>query len=208
VVPGGVFSRSELEVALATDPVVAAHYRDFDVANTYVTRVQQPRAVHVSYRLGERVYWTQRKVWLRPGEALLSDGVQLARGRCGNRVADINPGPVAPEDPPLELLDEPVPDPPPGIAPLRAFELMFVQVPDIDPQPMALAIDPLPSQPVTILPIPPPLIVEHVAPPPPILGEVPEPATLLMFGTGVSVLAARYRRRIVGSARSDRPENS
>lgn len=200
VIPGGVFSRGELAVAMATDPVAAEHYQDFDVTQTKVIRVDQPRAVHVSYRIGNKVYWTRNKVLLQRGEALLTDGVQVARGRCGNRVADVIPGPVAPEEPPIEALDEPLAEEPPGITPLRGFDLMFAEAPPfIPPQPLAFEADPIPSTPISIVPTPPVLIVEESFTPPG--GEVPEPGTLVLLGTGALALARQFRRRQANPAR-------
>jgi len=194
VIPGGVFSRGELAVAVATDPVVAAHYRDFDVTRARVVRVDRPRAVHVSYRIGNQVYWTKNKVWLKPGEALLSDGAQEARGRCGNRVAEVIPGPVAAEEPPIEALDEPLAAEPQGITPLRGFDLMFAEAPPVIPvEPLAFEAEPIPTTPISIVPAPPVLIVEESFTPPG--GEVPEPGTLVLLGTGALALARQLRRR-------------
>jgi hypothetical protein len=198
VVPGGVYSRSELQVAVATDPVVAAHYQGFDVSRARLTRVDKPRAVHVSYRLGDKVYWTRDKIWLRAGEALLTDGEHQIRGRCGNRVSELIEGPPAMEEIPLEAFDAPIAEPPPGIAPLRGFDLMFVAVPEVQPTPMPFSEAPLPSTSISILPTPPPLVVETVTPDPPeIIGPVPEPGTLALLGSGAALLLARRLKRRV-----------
>jgi len=87
VIRGGAYSVAELDVALRTDPVVAAHYADFDRTQMRIRQAPANAAVYVSYRKGDHVYWTSRKVHLTPDEPLLSDGVYLARARCGNRVS-------------------------------------------------------------------------------------------------------------------------
>jgi hypothetical protein len=194
VIPGGVYSRAELSTALATDPVAAAHYVDFDLTRARVERVEQPRAVHVSYRVGDRVYWTRNKVWLRPGEALLSDGVLEARGRCGNLVSDEVMAPVGPEEPPVEALDLSLPVEPPGLPPLLAYDLMFAETPSVQPQFVPPLLEPVPSNPLTLLPPPAPLIVTEMPPMPPI-GPVPEPTTLALLGTGAALLAGRSWKR-------------
>jgi hypothetical protein len=195
VVPGGAYSRSELETAVATDPVVAAHYADFDLARTHLTRVETPRLVHVSYRMGDTVYWSRQKVWLRRGEALLTDGAAQARGRCGNRVCDRTEGPFAPVEPPIADFDLPLVHLPAGIQPLRGFDLLFVEVPELPSQPLAVWDPLLPPQPITILGDPPRLFPEPPPPSPPENGEVPEPGTLLLLGTGASLIAARRWRQ-------------
>lgn len=105
VIPGGVRSAAELALAVQSDPVVSAHYADFDAASAHLVRVGKPRFVHVSYRIGDTVYWTRKKVRLAAGEYLLSDGKHLARTRCGNRIADEVQGPVLELEPASEVLD-------------------------------------------------------------------------------------------------------
>jgi hypothetical protein len=115
VIPGGVTSAQKLRVALQHDPIAAAHYSDFHVESAYVVRLARDRKVHVSYRLGDRIFWTKKEVTLRAGETLLSDGEHLARTRCGNRIAAVPDGPTSPLEPPVEVIDRPVFPHPPAI---------------------------------------------------------------------------------------------
>jgi hypothetical protein len=113
VIPGGAANPEKLEAAIQRDPVVAAHYADFRVSDVRVVRLASERKVHVSYRLGDRIFWTKNEVTLHAGETLLTDGEHLARTRCGNRVAEIPAGPVSPAEPPAEVINGPVfPHPP------------------------------------------------------------------------------------------------
>jgi hypothetical protein len=105
VIPGGVRSAVELASAVQRDPVVMAHYADFNVAAARLLRLEQSRLVHVSYRIGDKIYWTKKKVRLAMGESLLSDGKHLTRTRCGNRIADEPEGPVLDNEPAPEVLD-------------------------------------------------------------------------------------------------------
>jgi hypothetical protein len=107
VIPGGVVSSKELVSALRRDPVAAAHYSDFQAASARIMRLASARQVYVSYRLGDRVYWTSKKVTLAAGETVLTDGAHLARTRCGNRLSEV-PGPTSPSEPPKEVLNKPV----------------------------------------------------------------------------------------------------
>lgn len=104
VIPGGVHSASELAAAMARDPVVRAHYADIDAAAMHAVTVDKARMVHVSYRIGDKIYWTRNKVRLAEGEVLLSDGTHQVRARCGNRIADEVDGMMLESDPATEEL--------------------------------------------------------------------------------------------------------
>ena len=116
VIPQGVNSAQELKAVLAHDPVAKAHYAGFSAATARVVRVDKPRAVHVSYRVGNRIYWTKNRMWLRRGETLISDGKNLARTRCGNRISGEAALPVLEHEPQMKMLDEPAPIPEPQFA--------------------------------------------------------------------------------------------
>ncbi|WP_426189572.1 hypothetical protein [Massilia sp. DWR3-1-1] len=122
IVPGGVHSAAELAAVIKRDPIAAAHYGNFNVAAAHLVRVEQSRMVHVSYRIGNQIYWTKNKVRLALGEYLLSDGEHLIRARCGNRIADTVQGPV--------LLNEPAPE---------ILETAFVSAGDLIDQTVSMA---------------------------------------------------------------------
>ena len=105
VIPGGVRQSSELTSALARDQFASVHYAKFDAANAYLVHVKAPRLVHVSYRMGDKIFWTKKKVRLPAGEALLTDGKTLVRARCGNRIADTPQATVSDKEPPPGELD-------------------------------------------------------------------------------------------------------
>jgi hypothetical protein len=105
IVPGGVTSRADLAHAVMADKVVAAHYAGFAVDKASLRTVPKARAVYVSYRKGEQVYWTARKVTLAEGESILSDGQNDIRARCGNRISDTPQLPVEVKGPDEKELD-------------------------------------------------------------------------------------------------------
>lgn len=105
IIPGGVSGRDELARVIKTDKVVAAHYASFAVEKAVTLTVSKPRAVYVSYRKGDTVYWTARKLMLVEGEMLLSDGRSEMRARCANRISDVPQLPVAPNEPTAEEFD-------------------------------------------------------------------------------------------------------
>jgi hypothetical protein len=121
VIPGGVHNPDELKHAMESDPVVSRHFRGFDYRHAHLVKVSAEQAMYVSYRIGDRVYWTRRKVSLHPGETLITDGTMVARTRCGNRLARVPMGPGSPLEPPPDELEGAIPlrDPvstPPTIA--------------------------------------------------------------------------------------------
>lgn len=107
VIEGGASTVQELKNAMARDPVVAAHYAGFAIERTHVERLTQPRLAHVSYRIGDSVFWTRKPIALKPGETVLTDGVRIARTRCGNQLAEV-PGKVFSLEPPPAALDVPL----------------------------------------------------------------------------------------------------
>lgn len=108
VIPGGVRSGNELKLALARDSIAAAHYSGFDAQSARPVRLDRPRQVYISYRLGNRVYWTSKKVTLPAGERLLTDGKHLVRSRCGNRISEVRTDPTSPGEPAEPVLSAPI----------------------------------------------------------------------------------------------------
>ena len=108
VVAGGVRDVHELRYAVERDPVVATHYVGFDYAHARLIRLLMERSVYVSYRIGNRVYWTRHRVKLRKGETLLTDGKMTARTRCGNRVEEKPQEETSRMEPPAMVFDEPL----------------------------------------------------------------------------------------------------
>jgi hypothetical protein len=107
VIPGGAANPQELKTAVQHDPVVAAHYADFDLAQAHVIRIEADQAMYVSYRLGDRVFWTAKTLVIHKGEKLISDGAHEARTRCGNRLSATPVTPVSPVQPPANVLSAP-----------------------------------------------------------------------------------------------------
>jgi hypothetical protein len=108
VIPGGAKDSHELLEAERREPVVAAHYAGFAASKTRIVRLAHDRGAYVSYRLGNRIYWTKKKVTLREGETLLSDGEHLARTRCGNRLSDVPMAPTSPQEPTEKVWNTPI----------------------------------------------------------------------------------------------------
>jgi hypothetical protein len=113
LIPGGVHSIKELKNAILNDPVVSVEYASFHLAHARIIRLDRERTMHVSYRLGDRVYWTKRELKLSKGETLITDGELTARTKCGNMIAEtpMAMSQVSANEPTAQALDTPVAEP-------------------------------------------------------------------------------------------------
>jgi hypothetical protein len=102
VIPGGVYTTTELADAAADDPTVAEHYADVTPTAMHVKVVDEVREAYMSYRIGDRIFWTKRMLPLREGERILSDGDVAIRARCGNRLSDVPRAPTSDVEPTAE----------------------------------------------------------------------------------------------------------
>ena len=107
VVAGGVYSPAELRYAVAHDRVVREHYAGFQVDSARLVTLTRDRMQYVSYRRGDHVFWTSRKLRIPKGEVLLTDGQNYARTRCGNRLCVNLQGHTDPKEPAAALLSMP-----------------------------------------------------------------------------------------------------
>jgi hypothetical protein len=105
IIPGGIANARELKNAVANDSSVASHYADFDLAKAHAVKLDRNRMVFVSYRLGENIYWTRKRLALLKGETIITDGEHEARARCGNRLSDTAVAPVSPKEPAAEAME-------------------------------------------------------------------------------------------------------
>jgi hypothetical protein len=188
VISGGVLNRAELVHAVNNDGVVAEHYRNFKVGQAKIVAAEETRFMHVSYRIGNKVFWTAKKLKIPKGETLISDGRETARTRCGNLVSVAPQEPVSEEEPAVEIFDVPVvakvelPKPTPefkfdDIPPWDVHVLEFYTPPALKP-PKAERYNP---------PVP------YYAPPSDIL--VPESGTLCLLTIGLSgIITIRFAR--------------
>jgi hypothetical protein len=219
VIPGGVSSPEGLRYYNSHDHVAAAHYADFNLAKARVVQLKAERWGYVSYRVGDEVFWTRRKLRLAKGEQLITDGVHYARTRCGNRISAIPRKPTWPFEPPIAAFEPPVVEyasKPPSLIPLAP-------VPPLSPNPVPPVLVPNGEPPFIIPPpiilppggggeppfiIPPPIFLPPggggpVPPPiivpgggnPPSVTPVPEPSTLQMLVPGLAWIYAASRMR-------------
>ena len=79
--------------------------------------------VHVSYRQGDQIFWTNNKVLLRQGETILTDGTTRIRARCGNCISEQPLLPTSDSEPDVVEFDRLVDETPssPVTAPVAAL---------------------------------------------------------------------------------------
>jgi hypothetical protein len=195
IVPGGVHDARELQSVASHDPVVAQHYSDFRIAAARTIRLGKPLEMYVSYRRNNHVYWTRNRMVIPAGETLLSDGENLARVRCGNRLSAMAAKPVSTTDPTKEELDTPE-----FVPPLMA-EFLPGEGSDFFPGAPASALPALPAGSTTSTGAntPPPAIFPPLIPPgvhpnspntpvgPPV--STPEPGTFTFLFAGIAMIA-------------------
>jgi hypothetical protein len=99
VIPGGAHNRQELVTAISRDRVVADHYRTVSLDRVREERLTEERRAYVSYRVGDRVFWTGHRVTLPAGERILTDGAIQIRARCGNCISYEPQLPTSSEEP-------------------------------------------------------------------------------------------------------------
>ena len=206
VVPGGVKDPDDLRYAALRDYVVQRHYAHFDYSHARLVRATEAREVYLSYRIRNTVFWTRRRVRLHLGELLLTDGKITARARCGNQISDTAKPEVSDEEPAEDVTEQPVAsiesapsfptrpmfgasDLPAGapLAPKLAAGFFFPYVPVSVPIPSGVcsAGD---------------IYTEercHKRHKPP---RTPEPSTLVLLGSGLALIAWRYRKTAAARA--------
>lgn len=224
IVRGGVRSADEVERAMDRDPVVAAHYADIDVSALRRARLKEPTTTHVSYRIGDRIYFTKRKLSLKAGERVLTDGRTTIREQCGNIISMAPLAPTLSNEPPGDQFDvivSPLAPPayvlverPPAGAALSAAPRADTPFSGRTPPSGGGSSSPLTIRPVLIPPPdfppplwdfpppsdpPPPYFSSESGPPPDSPLPVPEPSTFVLVGIGGGVgLAKLIRSRRAG----------
>jgi hypothetical protein len=107
IVPGGAENLDEAKRAM-NDPAVKANYAGTDFTRLRQVKLTRSLSGYVSYRAGEKIYWTSKMLTLRAGETVFTDGVYLVRGRCLNSYSPRATLPVWANEPSEQALDTPM----------------------------------------------------------------------------------------------------
>jgi len=211
VVDGGVHSVQELSNAIWRDPVVAKHYSNFKLDRAKVIEASAGGDFHVSYRIGEEIFWTKKRLKVAKGERLITDGTNFARTRCANLLSEVPPVKTSSDEPPPEIFDTPaVPSPEPVPFPLPVVpgggpsdpgdpssqSLDTPAWPSSNPTPPITPVASGGDPPATTVPPsdPTPFLSPFIPggesqnPTDPAPAPVPEPSTLLLLASGLASL--------------------
>jgi hypothetical protein len=204
VVPGGIQAPEELREISEHDPVVGMHYSGFNFRTAHMIELPEARLVYLSYRVGNRIFWTKHKVSLRRGEKLITDGTITARTRCANQISPVAVEAISPTEPPLEAFEAPM------VMSGSAIQVPFPEAtlpPGPQPPTVITPLNPNPGFPPLF---PPPIPLPVCTPtkkkqeggaelskakpcpiPPP---TVPEPGTLGLVAAGLAGVFLLYRK--------------
>ncbi len=201
VVDGGVHSVQELRSAVCRDPIVANHYSNFKLDRAKVIEASANGDFHVSYRIGDEIFWTKKRLKVAKGERLITDGTNFTRTRCANMLSEVLPQRTSPDEPSPEVFDTP------KLLPSDSPILTSVMTGQ-EPSTTSLGLSEPISMPPVIAeggppgpgpgPMPPPGPIPPGPIPPP--GPrpptpVPEPSTMLLLGAGLIGLAGYGRKK-------------
>ena len=198
VVPGGIHSSERLREAASRDHVVGLHYSHFNLATIRLARLKTAQSVYVSYRIGNRIYWTSRKLKLAKDEEVITDGVYYARARCGNRISSTPKAPTWVLEPPPERFESPIET---QIAELPRFSTEPPVLVPNEPVPPVFIPGGTPSSPSGFVPPPPIFILPPRGPNPPArplppVIAVPEPSTWTLLSAGLVAIYVALRKKI------------
>ena len=203
VVDGGAHSVEELRSAIRRDPVVAKHYSNFELNRARVVQANADGNFHVSYRNGDEIFWTRKRLKVAKGERLITDGTTFIRTRCANVLSEVPQGKTSPHEPTPEVLNTPtLPPSDPASFPLPVVTRgeppsitlpPSVSTPSIPPFVIGGGPPAPTSPPSDPAPFIPPVLPGGDPPGPPV--PVPEPTTLLLLGSGLVGLWG-FRKRL------------
>jgi hypothetical protein len=213
LIPGGVQNEAEFRTYRSIDKLLESHYQGIGDHLT-ASPIGEDRWLYASYRVDEKIYWTKKKIQIHQGEMVLSDGSNLVRGRCGNRLSNVPQKPVRRFEPPSVTTGIVVPVKPlivelPNIPPTAPEGPRLPGLPTVlapAPPQMSTVVSPPPSPGLVRVPPSwpptPPLIPTTPWPPPPTnrtpITLVPEAQTSLLMFSGLLVLLVVYWVRGVG----------
>ena len=133
IVPGGAGSVREAQRAMS-NPAVRDHYAAIDLKNLKQVVLTSDLMGYVSYRYGDKIYWTAKKIRLKTGETVFTDGQHIVRGRCLNCYSAVPMMPTRRTEPSEEIMNSPIEVPLIALAfPSRPLDLPLEPPPALPP---------------------------------------------------------------------------
>ena len=225
IVPGGALTVEEARRAMS-NPAVRIHYAAVDLKKLRQVTLTADLSGYVSYRFGDKIYWTAKTIRLKAGETIFTDGQHIVRGRCLNCYSVRPMTPIRPKEPAEIIMDTPVEVPAIAVTfprlPLEAGPVLAPPESKLGPVlpsrsvapgrggggkffPIIPIIPPIhrrkPTTPNTPLtPEPPPPTPPPPTPPPPV-AVVPEPQYRgVMAAMLVAIAVSGFIRKQIGAA--------
>ena len=192
LIPGGAGNMLELDLMVQLDPVLQRFYKNFNFDKQREFVIDHDIDVYMSFRVGDDIRWTKKKVHVKKGEEAVTDGTYTILLRCGNMIAWTPQGTdTYPAEPlPPVILETPVPPYAPPIETVFAPE-SELSSPEIPGPPIGG-----PYSPETYSPIGTPLYGPlGLAAPPIETAPTPESSTFVLIVVGLGILLLKKGSR-------------
>jgi hypothetical protein len=79
--------------------VVAPHNADFDLPNACVVHTDRDHSVFVSYRIGKKIFWTEKSHNPAHRRIFAAGAEDAADSRCGKHISEAPMAPLPPAEP-------------------------------------------------------------------------------------------------------------
>jgi hypothetical protein len=147
IVPGGAEDLRQAKQSMS-DPAIKEHYANVDLAQLKQVKLTENLSGYVSYRWGDKIYWTAKKITLHAGETVFTDGKNIMRGRCLNRHSALPMQPIRPHEPTELAFDAPLEMP----MTVYSFPMLPLLAPvlPVPPGELTPTVPPLPAAPYTV----------------------------------------------------------
>ena len=178
-----VHSIEDFRKTVDKDPVLKAHFANFNWDNARMGRLEKVTRAYVDYRKSDMIFRKKTPIVLAAGDQYITDGVMMVRTNCCNTYNPLNELDIDPAAGP-SMAPEPM-------APFLSEPPVAMSAPTVHP----LTQNPMTSPTSTTggnppIPLPPPVIPPPGYDPPstPSGPKTPIPAAFWMLGTGLAVL--------------------
>ena len=175
---GVVRNVADFRRVVENDPVLTAHFEDFDWGKAKQGTLEDAVWTPVAYRTGDVIRMTKKRILLPKGDGFITDGTRRVRTYCCNDYSESAPPPQVLAPPTEENVDSAVPRPKGAEPPREMVAGPPAQYSAGSPAQMS-------AGPPSRVALARPPVVSPPRPQPPT--PVPEPGTIILFGTGAGL---------------------